>query len=205
MRTRFVGYRGVVVSVLLVVGTVLGDVPAVWAWYLWATVGSAGTVDEADTNIVWLGGSEAVGLLPIGTPNHGGTVGIKSNAPLPATLNIRYNVVMGDVLGLFDAKLRVRYVDNGSGARVIVRLKQYDLDTGEISVMTDFDSNTFPQIAPVVSPINPRSGFQRQEGPCRGRWFNPNKFVYFIDAELIKTDASGEPVLGVIEVDACGS
>lgn len=209
MRT-IVNSRGIVLSLLLALGTGLGDLAAAWP-APWTTVGSAGTVDEADTNIVALGGAEGGVIVPIGTSyGYGATVGITGSAPLPATLNIRYNVVAVDGLSMYDHDLvlAVRFRDNGAYARVIVRLKEYNLNTGQINVKMVFDSDT----------VAPASGFQWKAVVLRGCVpildFDGN--AYFIDAELIKTartgpsiSPEGDPALGAIQLApefniACG-
>jgi hypothetical protein len=65
-----------------------------------------------------------------------------------ATLNIRYNIVATE--GLFGGDrigMRVRYTDNGANARVVVRLKEVNLQTGATALRMTFDSNAFPQAA----------------------------------------------------------
>lgn len=208
MTTKFAGHRKVVIVALALTAMVGAD-SAVRAAWLWSTVGSAGIVDEADTGIVMLGGSEAL-IPPLLSQDFGGTVSIRGTAPLPATLNMRYNVGLtsAEVSGYFGWRLRVRYVDNGPGARVIVRMKRYNAATGVMSTWTEFDSDAFPPQGPSGScPFCPITnlGFQRQEGPCAGGFLPLLSSSYFIDAELIKTTADGTPMLGIVELEPCGS
>jgi hypothetical protein len=44
----------------------------------------------------------------------------------------------------------VRFVDNGPGGQVLVKLKRYNIFTGELGTLLSFDSNDFP----------PQAGFQ---------------------------------------------
>jgi hypothetical protein len=75
----------------------------------WTAVGSTGTVDDADISI--LDTDDTI-------------VQIKSTAPLPASLDIRYNVVAVD--GVFSpgdgVRMVARFRDNGTAARVRVSL-----------------------------------------------------------------------------------
>jgi hypothetical protein len=99
----------------------------------WSSVASAGTVDEADTGIVTFSGA---------------TAGVATSAAVPATLDIRYNLVAVDGLlqsgdgTFFEARLR----DNGANARVILRLRQINLATGAVSTVLSIDSNTLPAL-----------------------------------------------------------
>jgi hypothetical protein len=115
----------------------------------WTTIGSVGTVDEADRNMVVF---------------DGGIVSMKSGAT--GTVLLRYNVVaVDDLFGGSGAELGVRFRDNGSEARVVVRLKRYNLETGETSTLLTLNSDNF----------DAREGFQlRIEVDCslRFNFFN---------------------------------
>jgi hypothetical protein len=98
-------------------------------------------------------------------------------------------------------ELIVRYTDNGSGSRVTLSVKQYDLAAGQTKTLLSFDSNSFPA----------SDGFQTQSA-CAS--FNflfasaadgvtvPNPAlagllnVYFIEAKLTRSAAGGNPKLG---------
>jgi hypothetical protein len=148
---------------------------------LWMTIASVGAVDAADANIV----------------THSGVwAGIKSTAPVPATLNVRYPVVLQapEIKYVDFTNLRVRYIDNGSDARVKVRLRQYDPRTGVTMTVMTFDSDSFPAS---------NSG-QLQETPCGLDRLDYQHSVYFIHAEVIKSGSSGAAWLGSVELRQCG-
>ena len=119
---------------------------------IWTTVGSAGTVDEADTakfffdkSVVQLGkililqpGAEAV-PTPMNRVN---TIAFPTESAV-----VRYNITPVD--GLFpDAgtrpavEMKLRYLDTGS-AQVVAKLIEVDLATGAETVRLTFDSNKF--------------------------------------------------------------
>jgi hypothetical protein len=165
--------------IALVGALALGNTPpAVGQTRCWTTVGSAGTVDEADTSIVVLDLNN-VTIRP---------------ALSNATLNIRYNIVATE--GLFGGDrigMGVRYTDNGANARVVVRLKEVNLQTGATTLRMTFDSNAFPQAA----------GAQTQfvNTPCSsGSFFDFTANAYYLDVEITKTGASGTPGLGAISI-----
>lgn len=119
---------------------------------IWTTVGSAGTVDEADTakfffdkSVVQLGkililqpGAEAA-PTPMNRVN---TIAFPTESAV-----VRYNITPVD--GLFpDAgtrpavEMKLRYLDTGS-AQVVAKLIEVDLATGAETVRLTFDSNKF--------------------------------------------------------------
>jgi len=145
----------------------------------WTTPGSTGIVDEADLSTVLLGS-------PLARVNPA--------APLPTTVDLRYDVVAVD--GLFGGdqqRMTIRYRDEGAGAQVRVFLRQYTIGTGFTTTPLVFDSNAFPQLP----------GFQvRSVGTaCFGGFtFDFVNNVYFVEVELIKTTTAGNPVLGALQI-----
>jgi hypothetical protein len=120
-------HLGPVLSLLLLSALLLCNPYAAQAERDWTTVGAAGTVDEADRDKVVFSG---------------GFVTMRSEAT--GTLNLRYNVVAVD--GLFGgngAELGVRFRDNGPDARVVVRLKRYNLVTGATATLLTLNSDDF--------------------------------------------------------------
>jgi hypothetical protein len=141
----------------------------------WTTIGSAGTVDEADTSIFTMTST---------------IVSVSAAAVVPATLDIRYNVVA--VEGLYDdfIKMAVRYKDNGAGSQVIAKLKQYSIATGITTTMLTFDSNAFGS-----------SDFLQLQAVGTGtKSFNFGENVYYVEATLKKTAAAGRPELASIKI-----
>jgi hypothetical protein len=146
---------------------------------IWTCIGSTGTVDEADTSIVKFSGATAT---------------VKGSAPLPAKLDIRYNIVAEELLGGGDNVLMtVRYRDNGDAARVIVRIKELDLSTGAISTKLTFDSNDFVQASATQE--------QTVNTPCfSGSFFDFFNNAYWIEVQIKKTGADGTPALQGIQI-----
>jgi hypothetical protein len=145
----------------------------------WTTVGSAGTVDEADTGLVLLG-SPVPGAVMI-RPTE---VGI---------LNIRYNIVaVGGLFGGEGHVLSVRYRDNGADGQVIVQLKQLGLYTGITTTLLTLDSNASA----------PSTSFQVQSiGSC-ATVLNFAENAYFMDVQIRKTALTGTPALALIQLGA---
>jgi hypothetical protein len=162
---------------LLLTLTLISDAPAWAASKQWSTVGSTGTVDEADLAIASFSN---------------GFASISAAAAVPATLDIRYSVVAVD--GLFDFAngyaLTVRYRDNGVSARVVVRLKEYSRNTGATNTLLTFDSNGFAQ----------DGNFQLQTVSFCAPPLDFFNNAYFIEAQLDKTAAAGDPQLGLVQL-----
>jgi len=142
----------------------------------WTTVASAGTVDESDLQIVSLSGATAT---------------IKNSAALPATLDIRYNVVAVDgVFGGDGIVLKARFRDNGADAQVILQLKRYSFATGTTSTLLTLNSNDYPSDA----------GFQLQsKGNCSTQ-LNFFENAYWVEVQIKKTGTGGSPSLALIQV-----
>lgn len=149
----------------------------------WSTAASAGEADEASQAIVEYNFNIAT---------------IKVNAPSPSTVVLRYNVVPVD--GIFYSgsgkckMLRVRYRDDGDGARVYVQIKRANIATGVISTMLTFDSNTLP-----ASP-----NYQTQVSLCTNNvFFDFNQYNYWIEANLSRSvvaNVAGKPGLQIIQI-----
>jgi hypothetical protein len=145
----------------------------------WTMGGSTGTVDEADLNLVTL------------TDN---TAAI-SSAVTNVTGDIRYNVVAVD--GVFGGEqhmkaLTVRFADNGEAARVIVRLRRVGIDSGVLTTLVTLDSNEYPAISQAQT--------QSKTFNCQGPEFDFENNIYYIEAQLIKTGASGTPLIRSIQI-----
>jgi hypothetical protein len=142
----------------------------------WTSVGSAGTVDEADLSLVSF---------------NQGIATVAAGAAVGSTVDIRYNVVAVD--GIFGGEgiaLTARFRDAGVAERVILRLKRYSFATGTTTTILTLDSNVYPGTA----------AFQtRTVGTCTVDFdfFNNG---YFVDAQLIRTGAGGLPQLGLQKI-----
>lgn len=139
----------------------------------WTSVGSAGTVDESGlANIVLTSQSAAIK----------GTV-------TNATVTVRYNVVSVGVFVGEQARLRVRFADNGTSAQVIVRVRKLTLSNGAFTTLAVLDSDTFP------------IGDQTRDKGFSGS-FDFEKHAYSVDVELRKTGAAGNPQVYALQI--CG-
>jgi hypothetical protein len=142
----------------------------------WTSVGSAGTVDEADPGIVVF---------------NQGIASLSGGAAVGASLDIRYNVVAVDgVFGGDGLALRARFRDAGATERVILRLKRYSFVNGVTQTLLTLDSNATPASA----------AFQtRSVGAC-GLGLDFLNNAYFVEAQLIKSGVGGVPQLGSLMV-----
>jgi hypothetical protein len=155
---------------------------------LWTTVGSAGTLDEADTGKVFFERAKVQMGQPIGGVST--STGTASKTTTAAgtgiiqtrTAVIRYNVTPVD--GMFPppvalpptigTQFRVRFLDTGASARVVARLVEVDLLNGSEATRMTFDSNAFAA----------GNGYQVQQvGECNRR-FDFVRKAYYIEATL---------------------
>lgn len=143
----------------------------------WTSVGSGGTVDDAD--------------LDQFTTNLN-AVGVRS-ALSSATVLVRYNVTAVDGVFVDGKELRVRYTDNGAGARVVARLRQVNINTGSGATLAELDSDDFAQ-----SP-NPQT---QAMTICGSPELDFATFAYFVEVTLVKTASSGTPDVRALRL--CG-
>ncbi len=162
----------------------------------WTTVGSAGTVDEADTGKIVLQGS-TIGFPEPSTTTQQSAFAI--GLPLETvTAVVRYNVVATD--GLFEAGthlgMRSRFRDDGNNAQVILRLIEVNIETGASSLILTLDSNAFTANA----------NYQTQSvSTFIGNRINFQENAYFIEATLIQKRSpisvfGGKPGISVIQL-----
>lgn len=206
-------------SVFFLVALLLASTPAVLAQSLstryWTTVGSAGTVDEADKDkVVFSGGTVAFPglILPPGSvvtaDTDAGRAASSSAAgqgqiALPTTTTtatIRYNVVAVD--GLFNATravgMRLRFRDDGARAQVVARLIEHNINTGVETTRLTFDSNTFAAA----------NGYQVQAtGEFHPAWsFDFDQKAYYVEVTLTRISGTtifntGNPGLAIIQIN----
>ncbi len=136
----------------------------------WSTIGSAGTVDNEDSAQLDLAAGEARVLA----------------AALPGTVvNLRYNVVaLKGFAGTKTMNWVARLRDNGVDSQVRLTLRQYT-GTGTYVTLATFDSNAFPAAV----------AYQTLSKCISVTWDFDNG-PFYIEAELIKSQAAGLPALG---------
>jgi hypothetical protein len=153
----------------------------------WTTVGSAGTTDDADTSEVRFTQGEAT-LAPA--------------AAVGTVSTIRYNIVATNDLGVLGTpRLTIRYRTGDGSGRVIVRLKRYNYSPGGGAVtVATFDSNAHAATGSAYTT--------RTMVACGAPAFAFASNAYFIEVEMQKNGALGNPGLGVVKVDIvqpCGA
>jgi hypothetical protein len=145
----------------------------------WTSVGSVGIPDEQDRDLV----------------NYNlGRVGLLSSAPDRVDAVLRYNVnSLSQGKGI--SYLTVRYADNGAETQVIVRLRQYVLNTGSDTVLLEFDSDDF------ASSPNYQTRTVGSTGTEFDRFYLDFQHAsYYIEVVLKKAGASGNPALGIVQI-----
>jgi hypothetical protein len=167
----------------------------------WTTVGSAGTVDEADADKVVFSGSVVAFPEVLAPPTLQTEANAQISLPTVTTnATIRYNVTAVD--GLFMAGshlgMTVRFRDDGDWARVLVRLYEQDIYTGLTALLLTFDSN--------ASPASPNYQTNGVGSPYPHWSFDFNQKAYFIEATLTKTSSAisingGKPGLAIIKLN----
>lgn len=170
-------------SLMLTFMTVLTSPASAQSSKRWTTVASAGVVDNDDLDEVSLG--------------TGGVAQLNTGPAPNAVATIRYNVVATD--GIFDALgdpgMRVRYMDNGPQAQVVVSLYRVNLTTGAYTKLLEFDSN---------DPSNSNGIFFYTEttANCAGVNFDFDFTIhaYYVEAKLIRSSSLGLAKLASIQL-----
>lgn len=175
------------VIALLAFGTAVAQAPD--KDRLWTTVGSAGTLDEADTGKVFFDH----GKVQMGQVLAGSTTGAAASTKAAVitqarTAVIRYNVTPVD--GMFPPpvsfpnsvgmQLRLRFLDTGARARVVAKLVEVDLLNGSETALVTFDSNG--------SGIPASNNYQVKEAGNCDRRFDFIRKAYYIEASLTVTN-----------------
>ncbi len=130
----------------------------------------------------------------------------------PGKVTLRYNVLpVGDLLvpvtqACCEGRaLWVRFLDNGTGAQVTVKLQQYNVISAVTTTLLSFDSNKFParstfQDATPNTGLGPLVNFSFATGPFNGAQNEGGANVYYLEATLIRGAAGGTPGLASISI-----
>lgn len=162
---------------------------------VWSAAGVTGIVDEADLN------THAF--------NSTGSVSIKSSVA-SGTLDIRFPVhVMPNHLAPAGACTELSAVlrDTGPGVRVLVSLVELGVKSGfegQRTVRGQIDSDTTPRTSRLNEPLaygRYRTCINVPSGSFQP--FDFQFFTYYIEAQLIKTVAGGNPGPGLMSVQIC--
>lgn len=139
-----------------------------------------------------------------------GNAFVRGNTPGKVTL--RFNVLpVGDLLVPVTnpccegRALWVRFLDNGDGAQVLVKLNRHNIITGETTTLLSFNSNDFPpqstfQDATPNKGLGPLVNFSFATGPFNGANNEGGDSVYYIEATLIRSASGGTPGLASISI-----
>jgi len=165
----------------------------------WSTAGTTGTADKVDLNkIVY---SNGVVSFPETT---GTQLTSKRRLALPlqtVQAVVRYNVTAVDGLLFPSGRLCMvtRFRDDGDRARVLLRLMQLNLESGNLTNLLTFDSNSF----------SPQANFQANSVSTDRVAFDFSHNAYYVEATLTKqqplnsTIGGGKPALAVVLLTRC--
>ena len=149
-------------------------------WHKHNAVAASGTVDEADLDEVVFRGPRAT------VRGESGKVTLRYDVSLSgSTPNL-------DHFGCQGIWLYVRYRDNGDKARIVAKLKEYDVTSGDVTTLLVFDSNDFAQ----------NGEFLRKNVSIQGanvhRVHNYN--AYYVEVTITKNNAEGVADLAAVQV-----
>lgn len=144
-----------------------------------SVVGSGGVVDDADAAEV---------------TTNGAILQMTGTAPNPTTSVIRYPVyAVNNLAAAYNTvALSVRFRDNGSGAQVLVKLKEFDIGTGTETTRLTFDSNDSGN----------NNSFQTDSvTDDDSDWdFDFVEKAYFLEVTLKKTGNGGKPAVAAMQL-----
>jgi hypothetical protein len=160
---------------------------------IWSAPGVTGIVDEADQGIHQF--------------NTAGSVSIKSSVR-SATLDIRFPV---QTMPSHDApqgsctEMRAVLRDTGAGTRVVVRLIRLGITAGLEGKKTSvggIDSDTSRRWSRLDQPLE-YGQYRACLNVPAARPFEFDLYTYYVEAQLVKTAAGGNPGPGLMAVQIC--
>ena len=172
-----------------------------WASVLtgWTTVGSGGTVDEDSSSIVELIGP----YVRLKTNCLLGIIGIRRGCSVAnGTVAIRYNIVPTGSLNVIPPTnlpvytFSARFLDTGPTQRVLLYLKEVNLQSGNENFLLTFDSDSFSE----------STSYQTQKGPRPCQFtMNFDENAYYVDARISNSNGSPSPGVEAIWIVRCAT
>jgi hypothetical protein len=167
--------KRVLLPLLLLIGVIVGSVSVSEAQGPWTSVGSAGTVDEADLALAVTSASQ---------------ITILNSATVPANVVVRYNVVAVDGATGGPTIMTARFRDNGTGSRVVAALRQVSFETGGTTTLLTIDSNDYTA----------STSFQTQDEFSCSVSLDFDDNGYYIEVTLSKALESATPALQLLKI-----
>jgi hypothetical protein len=159
---------------------------------VWTAVAHTAAVDSADRDVYQ---TNSTGSVAIRSGVSTGNVLLRfSVTGIPAVLRDPYDPEDDGPDQRIQLAARLR--DTGAGARVVVRLRRLELESGAINTLATIDSDTAwstgtPEYFLEFAYLNVPSDFQ----------FDYWHYAYWVEAELSKTTAAANP--GLMSVQIC--
>jgi hypothetical protein len=164
----------------------------------WTTVGSAGTVDEGSTSIVGLRGP----FVELKNNCFLDILGIQRWCRVATgILTVRYNIVPTGTLnitsptGFAAYEFTARFRDTGNAQRVLLMLKEVNLQSGGETTILTVDSDSFSASPDYQTQLGPRT--------C-GFTFDFVQNAYYVEAQISNSSGTGpSPGLETIWINRC--
>jgi hypothetical protein len=102
-------------------------------------------------------------------------------------------------------QLRALLRDTGPGVRVVVRLMQLGIKSGfdgQLTSLGQIDTDTSQRLSRLNEPLA-YAQYRTCLNVPTGRPFDFQFFTYYVEAQLIKTAAGGNPGPGLMAVQIC--